>query len=284
MIEYHQYNTLPDEYIDRKIAEYLAEDCPAGDATTDPIFMGYEEVCARAEAEEDLVFAGAPILKHFFAVDKISEQAADGQRIPKGGIIARFSGSAKDILTKERVFLNLIQRLCGIATLTSKYAEIAAPWGVRILDTRKTTPGLRLFEKYAVTCGGGFNHRLDLSSGILIKDNHINAAGSITGAVAKSRAANSGLKIEVEVENFDQLREAIDCGADGFLLDNMPVETTVEAVRIVRSSPRGQELFIESSGGITLETLSGYVRTGVNAISVGALTHSARAANIHLEF
>jgi nicotinate-nucleotide pyrophosphorylase (carboxylating) len=180
--------------------------------------------------------------------------------------------------------LNLLQRLCGIATQTLDYAKIASPYGVKILDTRKTTPGLRLFEKYAVAVGGGFNHRLDLSSGILIKDNHIQAAGGIDAAVRKIRGGNHTLPVELEIDRIDQIHEGLAAGADGFLLDNMSPEECRKAVEMIRHSPGGGDIFIEASGGITLSALSDYVSTGVNAISVGALTHSVKAADIHIEF
>jgi nicotinate-nucleotide pyrophosphorylase (carboxylating) len=161
---------------------------------------------------------------------------------------------------------------------------MAAPYNVRILDTRKTIPGLRLFEKYAVTVGGGWNHRLDLSSGILIKDNHIQAAGGITNAVNKIRKKNYNLPIELEVENLKQIKEGLNAGVDGFLLDNMTPVNIRKCVSIIRSHPNGKTIFIEASGGITLKTLPDYVNTGIDAVSVGALTHSAKAANIHIEF
>jgi nicotinate-nucleotide pyrophosphorylase (carboxylating) len=201
-----------------------------------------------------------------------------------GEVICEIIGFAVEILTKERSILNLLQRLCGIATLTGKYVDIANPHGVKILDTRKTTPGLRHFEKYAVACGGGHNHRLDLSSGILIKDNHIKAAGSISDAIRNIKKIASDLPIEVEVEDFNDIREGLLAGADGFLFDNMSPERTIEAVKIVRNFENGEEIFIESSGGINLDNLAGYMATGINAISSGALTHSVKSSEMHMEF
>jgi nicotinate-nucleotide pyrophosphorylase len=180
--------------------------------------------------------------------------------------------------------LNLIQRLCGIATLSHEYAEIAKPSNVKILDTRKTTPGLRLFEKYAVAIGGAFNHRLNLSDGILIKDNHIVAAGSVTNAIISARKKGIHLPLELEVDNFDQIHEALKTGVDGFLLDNMKPETIRSAVSIIRASQNGEDVFIEASGGITLENIHPYLDTGINAISIGALTHQAVSKNIRLDF
>jgi nicotinate-nucleotide pyrophosphorylase (carboxylating) len=208
---------------------------------------------------------------------------ADGERISNGSIIAEINGNAREILTKERIILNLIQRMSAIATLATKYVDIAKPFGVKVLDTRKTTPGLRLFEKYAVAVGGAYNHRLDLSSGILIKDNHIAASGSISNALNNIKSMNLNLPIEIEVENFAQISEALVIGVDGFLLDNMSPALTIEAVKLIRSSKNGESIFIESSGGINLETLPAYVSTGIHAVSIGALTHGVKSADIHIE-
>jgi nicotinate-nucleotide pyrophosphorylase (carboxylating) len=181
MIEYPRYSKLPNDFIFTKIKEFLAEDAPKGDITSSAIFQN-EKAEACIEAEEELVFAGRNVLECIFkgSFASIEVFANDGDTIYKGGIIAKIYGNAFSILIRERVLLNMLQRLCGIATLTSKYVAIAQPYNVKILDTRKTTPGLRLFEKYAVACGGGYNHRLNLSSGILINDKHIKSSGSVT--------------------------------------------------------------------------------------------------------
>jgi len=313
MIQYEQIRILPEQYIIQKITEFLAEDMPKGDVTTKAIFSSSNynsqlstpnSITVILQAEEDLIFAGEQILPYCFqrkcAVDL---KCKDGDFIKNGEIIASISGTAEVILSHERVMLNLIQRLSGIATMTKKYVDIAKPYGVKILDTRKTTPGLRLFEKYAVTVGSGFNHRLDLSSGILIKDNHIKAAGGIKQAIEMVKNDNpKKLKIEIEVENLDEIKEALDVGVDGFLLDNMSPSNIIEIVKFIRnyivplSSDSGNlnnsvplssdsgYIFIEASGGINLSNLSEYVKTGVDAISCGALTHSVKGANIHLEF
>ncbi len=285
MIEYTIYNKLPDEYIRAKAIEFMAEDAPRGDATTDPIFDRGAAARAIIEAQSDLVFAGEPLIRNFFDESCLVEVLArDGDKLRDGDIIARIDGPAAQILRTERVLLNLLQRLCGIATQTLEYARLASPYGVKVLDTRKTTPGLRLFEKYAVAVGGGFNHRLDLSSGILVKDNHITAAGSIGRAVDKIRRAGAGLPIELEVDTFDQIAEGLAARVDGFLLDNMTPDECRRAVEIIRDSPDGGDIFIEASGGINLITIADYAAAGVNAVSVGALTHSVRAADIHMEF
>jgi nicotinate-nucleotide pyrophosphorylase (carboxylating) len=285
LIEYPQIKTLPKEYLQQKIGEFLQEDAPNGDFTTLGIYDPNVSSTAIVQAEEDIVFAGAPVFEAIFGEGFTFElYCKDGDRLKKSDIFARVHGSAAELLVKERVLLNLLQRLCGIATLTSKYAEIAKPWNCKVLDTRKTTPGLRLFEKYAVAAGGGFNHRLDLSSGILIKDNHIKAAGGVTNALRMIKEKKYNLPIELEVDTFQQLEEGLIQGVDGFLLDNMTPAKVIEAVGIVRNSKNGNNIFIEASGNINLDNLHEYVKTGVNAVSVGALTHSSKAAKIHVEF
>lgn len=284
MIEYPRYLKLPEDYLKSKISEFLAEDSPKGDFTSIGTIPENAKCRAYIESQAEITFAGEQIITAFFdANTDVRMLVADGDRISNGSIIAEIDGNAREILTKERIILNLIQRLSAISTMASKYVDIAKPYCVKILDTRKTTPGLRLFEKYAVAVGGAFNHRLDLSSGILIKDNHIAASGSITNALKNIKALNLNLPIELEVENFDQISEALTVGVDGFLLDNMSPETTIEAVKLIRSAHRGENIFIESSGGINLDTLVNYVSTGINAVSIGALTHGIKSADIHIE-
>lgn len=285
MLFYEQHTSLPESYIREKISGFMAEDIPTIDITTKPIIDEHLIIKAELQAEQDLILAGIITLPYFFSPEaKLKINFSDGDFVRNFGIIAYLEAPAAMLLKIERTMLNLIQRLSGIATLTKKYTDIATPFNVKILDTRKTTPGLRLFEKYAVTCGGGYNHRLDLSSGVLIKDNHIKAAGSITNSVNKIKNMKYELPIEIEVENFDELKEALRAGANAFLLDNMKPEKVKEAVKIVRSFKDGHKLFVEASGGINLENIREYVQTGVNAISIGALTHSVKSANIHLEF
>lgn len=285
MLEYPRYLSLPDDYIKTKINEFLAEDSPKGDYTTLGTIPKDAKCNAYIESQAEICFAGEKIIPAFFDENStVKMLVRDGEKLQNGSIIAEIYGSAGEILTKERIILNLIQRLSAIATMASKYVEIAKPYNVKILDTRKTTPGLRLFEKYAVAVGGAHNHRLDLSSGILIKDNHISAAGSITNALNNIKAMNLNLPIEIEVENFEQINEALSIGVDGFLLDNMNPLTTIEAVNLIRSAGGGEDIFIESSGGINLDTLPEYVKTGINAVSIGALTHGIKSADIHIEF
>ncbi|MBS4000131.1 MAG: carboxylating nicotinate-nucleotide diphosphorylase [Desulfobulbaceae bacterium] len=285
MLEYPQYKTLPKSYVENKIREFIAEDVPDGDITTISTVPSAQRINAYIATKSDIVFAGTEILKHMFSESYGLElKVNDGDRISAGTVIARIEGLAREILIYERIILNLLQRLCGIATDTAKYADLAKPYGVKILDTRKTTPGLRLFEKYAVTCGGGYNHRLNLSEGILIKDNHISAAQSVTNALNMARNTAAGKPIELEVDTIEQINEALLNPPDGFLLDNMNRETTIQAVRIIRNHPKGNDIFIESSGGINLTNIENYFTTGINAISIGALTHSAKAVDIHMEF
>ncbi|MBX3044037.1 MAG: carboxylating nicotinate-nucleotide diphosphorylase [Candidatus Kapabacteria bacterium] len=284
MIEYPRFTKLPEKYIKSKIEDFLIEDSPSGDFTSLGTIPKDARCKAYIESQAEICFAGEQIVPAFFGDNSlVSMKICDGAKLHKGSIIAEIEGNASEILTKERIILNLIQRLSAIATLTNEYVQIAKPYNVKILDTRKTTPGLRLFEKYAVAVGGGYNHRLDLSSGILIKDNHIAASGSISNALNNIKKLNKGLPIELEVEDFMQIEEALLIGVDGFLLDNMSPETTFEAVKLIRNSQNGINIFIESSGGINLNTLPEYVKTGINAVSIGALTHGVKSADIHIE-
>jgi nicotinate-nucleotide pyrophosphorylase (carboxylating) len=285
LIEYPQHKKLSDEYIIGKINYFLAEDIPNGDITTESTTSDNSEITAEIHAVEKLIFAGSEIIPHCFGEKcQVKINHKNGAMLSNGDVIGVVTGSAREILSRERVMLNLIQRLCGIATLSHEYAEIANPFNVKILDTRKTTPGLRLFEKYAVAIGGAFNHRLNLSHGILIKDNHIIAAGSVTNAIESARKKGIHLPLELEVDNFDQIHEALKIRVDGFLLDNMKPETIKSAVSIIRASQNGEDVFIEASGGITLENILPYLDTGINAISIGALTHQAISKNIRLDF
>ncbi len=286
MIQYPQITILPEDYVKSKIQSYIEEDLPKGDYTSGGIFSdSTSQSSAYIQAEEDMIIAGSSCIKFFYGDNcKIEIFKNDGQFVKNGEIIAKIHGPSGLILSRERILLNLIQRLSGIATMTKKFTVIADPYKVKILDTRKTTPGLRLFEKWAVAVGGGHNHRLDLSSGILIKDNHLKAAGSITNAVNKIKAKNYNLPIEVEVENLEQITEALEVSVDGLLLDNMSPDQLKNAVEFIRKYSVGQDVFIEASGGINLDNLKDFVTTGVDAISSGALSHSIKSANIHMEF
>jgi nicotinate-nucleotide pyrophosphorylase (carboxylating) len=205
----------------------------------------------------------------------------DGERAEAGQEFARMEGLAQVLLMGERVALNLLQRMSGIATMTRRYVEAIEGTRAQVVDTRKTAPGLRLLEKYAVMIGGGRNHRFGLDDGCLIKDNHIALAGGIREAITRAQGSITHmLRIEVEVGSLDDLKEALDCGVDAILLDNMTPEQLAEAVAFVRGEPGGEGVLLEASGRVTLETVRAYAETGVDLVSVGALTHSAPAADI----
>ena len=285
MINYFQYNNLPSKYITNNIKDFLNEDMPGGDITTINTVPKTSIITAKIIAAEDMIFSGKKIIEKCFVDScKVKMNYEDGQKIFINDIIGSIEGPAQIILSRERVMLNLIQRLCGITTISNQYSQVAKPYNIKILDTRKTTPGLRLFEKYAVSIGGAFNHRLNLSEGILIKDNHIVSAGSITNAIRTMKQLKIELPIELEVDNLKQIKEALKIGVDGFLLDNMRPEKIKEAVSLIRKNHKGENIFIEASGGITLNNIIPYLKTGINAISIGALTHHAVSKDIKLDF
>jgi nicotinate-nucleotide pyrophosphorylase (carboxylating) len=264
---------------------YLNEDRADEDVTTKLTVPEDMVSKANIEAQSPLVFAGGEIINCIFEECQVELLVKDGDAINSGDIIANLEGNARYMLSRERVMLNLIQRLSGIATAARKYSDVTKPFGVDILDTRKTTPGLRRFEKYAVNVGGAKNHRFDLKSAILIKDNHIAAAGGIKNVVENIKnSKHSKLFTELEVDTKEQLIEALELGLRAFLLDNMSPELIKECVAIIRSQPNGENIFVEASGGVTYDTLADYAATGINAISVGALTHRIVSADIHMNF
>ncbi|GAB5465655.1 MAG: carboxylating nicotinate-nucleotide diphosphorylase [Candidatus Kapaibacteriales bacterium] len=287
MFSYRQIKELPESYVKSKIAEYLKEDAPDGDITAEPIFSGSGNSTMVIKSKEKGIFSGESILKHAFSDFDIKIHLSDGDQLKKKSIIAEITGPTLDLLILERTVLNLLQRLCGIATCTNKFVKLLEGSGIGVLDTRKTIPGMRMFEKYAVYCGGGTNHRFNLSEGVMIKDNHISAAGSIGDAVSKVRSflatKRPDTKIEVEIDRFDQLQEALDAGADGLLLDNMNTKETIECISFIRNHPKGKDVVIESSGGINLHNVRSYIGTGIDYISTGAITHSAPSIDIHAE-
>ncbi len=270
------------------VEPFLEEDVGCGDITTLAVVpeTAYGHGCLVAKAP--LVIAGLDVAQTAFRVldDRVEWKSTvrDGAMVEPRAILAELDGPGRALLTAERVALNLLQRLSGVATLTRRYVDAVRHTPARIIDTRKTTPGLLLLEKYAVRVGGGHNHRFGLADGVLIKDNHIAIVGSITKAVASVRASVSHLqKIEVEVDRIDQIPEALQAGADAILLDNMTPEQTHEAVALVRSTPGGKRILLETSGGVTLDTVRAYAEAGVDLISSGALTHSAAAVDISLD-
>lgn len=277
-----QLESVELDAITRLVEQALAEDVGSGDITSAGTIPEDATCTARIVVKEAGIIAGIPIVRAVFAtLDDalvIDELAYDGDRAaPLPFEVLRVSGPARAILTGERVALNILGRLSGIATLTRSYVDAVAGTGATILDTRKTTPGLRALEKYAVRCGGGMNHRFGLDDGILVKDNHLLVAGGIHAAVRGLRQI-SDLPIEVEVETLDELRDALDAGADRILLDNMSPALMREAVGIARGRAT-----TEASGGITLATIREVAETGVDFISIGALTHSARSLDVSLE-
>jgi nicotinate-nucleotide pyrophosphorylase (carboxylating) len=276
---------LPALTIDRAVRFALEEDLASGDVTSESCIDPATQALAHAVARQVLVACGGPVFQRVFAtVDPslaVEVHVAEGARARPGDRLWTVRGRARSVLMGERVALNFVQRMSGIATLTRAYVE-AIPGGTRarITDTRKTTPGLRALERYSVRVGGGRNHRDDLGAGVLIKDNHIASCGSIRSAVERARStAPHTAKVECEVASLDELEEALSAGADAVLLDNMSSEQVGEAIR--RAHGRA---FVEVSGGITLDRVAELARTGVDAISVGALTHSAPSVDIALDF
>ena len=275
---------LNDIMLDKLIMNALSEDVGTGDITTESTIPETARAHGLYKAKESGVLCGigvaARVLELIDRDIEFTPLKRDGDRIEKGEIIAEVRGKATNVLTGERVGLNLMQRMSGIATRTAEAVAQVEGTGAKICDTRKTTPGLRVVEKYAVKVGGGTNHRFNLADGILIKDNHIVAAGSITNAVRAARAnAPHTLKIEVEVETFDELNEALDAGADIIMLDNMSCEDMKKAVGIVNG-----RAVTEASGNMGDRNLKEVADCGVDLISIGALTHSVRSLDISLKF
>jgi nicotinate-nucleotide pyrophosphorylase (carboxylating) len=282
--------------IDALLEQALVEDKAAGDATTNLTIDPDLRATASILARQEMVVAGLGCVSRFLEIfsrldprphaqnrfEVISHaEIFDGVRVRKGQVLAVIRHNARVLLSCERVILNLMQHLSGIATNTRRYVDAIQGTQARVLDTRKTVPGLRALEKYAVLCGGGTNHRLDLASGILIKNNHIALGGGLRTALTNALARRkSGQRVQVEVRTMKELEEAIECGAEAVLLDNMSpaeVKACVERVKAV-----GRWIPTEASGGIVLENIRAYAETGVEFISVGALTHSAKAADISM--
>jgi len=271
--------------LDKLYRSCLREDIGRGDLTSESIFPPQQVGSADIVARESFIAAGADLIggrvfKAQNSAIEISNPVADGTRVNRGDILFSVNGPVLDLLMAERVALNLLQRISGIATFTAQFVDRVRGYPVRICDTRKTTPGLRMLEKYGVVVGGGSNHRFNLTDGILIKDNHIAACGSITEAVERVRSkVPHTIRIEVETDTIEQVEECLACGVDIIMLDNMTTDTMRRAVGLIA----GRAL-VEASGGIVLDNIADVAKTGVDIISIGALTHSAPACDIGMDW
>jgi nicotinate-nucleotide pyrophosphorylase (carboxylating) len=278
--------SLSPQELDERLRDLLSEDIGTGDVTTDATVEGDPPARGSLIARSPAIVSGLPVTRRVFELldpgVSWQEERCAGAQVEPATVLARLSGRAKEILTGERVALNLLQRMCGIATATRRFVDAVAGTGCRILDTRKTAPGLRSFDRQAVRDGGGTNHRDGLYDAVLIKDNHLRLAGGVRSAVSRARSlAPRGMRIEVEVESEVELREALAAEADAVLIDNQTPETVRRWCRIAREANPAP--WIEASGGIQLENVRSYAEAGPDAISIGALTHSVIAADIALE-
>ncbi|HHD2752144.1 TPA: carboxylating nicotinate-nucleotide diphosphorylase [Clostridium perfringens] len=268
--------------VEENVKRALNEDLQYGDVTTEAVVIDNRIAKVDIIAKENGIIAGTEVFKMVFKLlgnVEVSFSVRDGDEIKKGECFGEVSGDAKNILMGERVALNYMQRMCGIATLTREFTKKLEGTKVRLLDTRKTTPNMRLFEKYAVRIGGGTNHRFGLNDGVMIKDNHIEAAGGIKNAIFLAKENSPFVrKIEVEVESIEQLYEALEAKADIIMLDNMDIETLKKAVILIDGNAE-----VEASGNVTLDTISEIAKTGVDFISTGAVTHSFKVLDISMK-
>jgi nicotinate-nucleotide pyrophosphorylase (carboxylating) len=277
--------SLPENFdVQDFVRRVLAEDLGSGGDVTSKATIAPDALfTAEMNARQAITLAGLDVAAAFFReLDpevRIEQLAADGDRVANGATIMRLGGNAQAMLAAERSALNTLQHLSGIATLTRQYVDAIAGTGAILIDTRKTVPGLRVLEKYAVRMGGAQNHRMRLDDGVLIKDNHVAACGGVAEAVRRAKAANTGLQVQVEVDRIDQIEPALAAGADRLLLDNMDPAKLREAVALV-----GGRVPLEASGGVTLETIRFLAETKVNFISVGRITQSAPAVDIGLDY
>jgi nicotinate-nucleotide pyrophosphorylase (carboxylating) len=268
------------EFVSRVLAEDLGQ---GGDVTSKATIPAEARFTADMNCRQRIVLAGIELAAAFFrALDaevQVETLAEDGELLTHGTTLMRLSGNARAMLTAERAALNTLQHLSGIATFTRQYVDAIAGTGATLIDTRKTIPGLRVLEKYAVRMGGAQNHRMRLDDGVLIKDNHVAACGGVAEAVRRAKSANTGLQVQVEVDRIDQIEPALAAGADRLLLDNMDPAMLRDAVRLVAG-----RVPLEASGGVTLETVRFLAETGVDFISVGRITQSAPAVDIGLDY
>ena len=281
-----QYKTIPDSYIESKTLTFLKEDYAHKDLTTQATEThSTQNATAKIIAEERCVFVGSAIIMNIFKEADCVVHSLDGQICSVGDTIATITGNIQLLLSKERVLLNLLQRLCGVASLTNQYVNTLDSKTIKILDTRKTTPGLRLFEKYAVNMGGGYNHRLNLFDGVMFKDNHLAIINNLERVLLTLKTKYPDKKIQIEVDTFEQLQNLFSIPTiqiDAILLDNMLPNKVKQCAKFIRAT--SPTCFIEVSGGITLDNLLNYKNCDIDGISIGALTHQAVSKNIKLEF
>ena len=283
MIRHTQHKALNPPKVKARLEEFFKEDNVSKDITTTITQIKNQDVQAVIYAKEKMVFAGREIITQAFNNCRILRIENDGEHILKGQSIAVIQGPIRTILTKERVVLNLLQRLSGIASKTNNLIKITAPHNIQLLDTRKTTPGLRMFEKFAVYIGGGTNHRSSLSDAIMIKDNHLTGNLDLLLATQAAHKKHPNKDIQLEVDNREQLDIALESSATSILLDNFQPDKLGEIVNYIRSHKNGSFLYIELSGGITEQTLAQYCIEGINGISMGSLTHNVKSTDISLD-
>ena len=283
MILYKQITSLDKTKLRKTMTALLKEDVPGGDPTTQAVILKNQTGTYVLRSRETMVFCGGPIIQSTFSkAVKVKLLVKDGQHIQANTDIAKIKGNTREVLTKERLVLNMIQHLSGVSSNTAKYVSKLNNPKIKILDTRKTTPGLRQLEKYAVNKGGGYNHRLDLSSGIMVKDNHINK--NIEYIYSKLKKLNNKIPIQIEIDMIKQITRENVSIVDAFLLDNMSPNTTRKCIdKINMLKKKSQQIFIEVSGGITLKNISQYNVSGIHGISIGALTHQSTSLDIGLD-
>tara|TARA_B100000029_G_scaffold294795_1_gene288120 strand:- start:201 stop:1058 length:858 start_codon:yes stop_codon:yes gene_type:complete len=283
MIRHRQITKLNPKLVEKKLQEFFNEDNIAEDITTNTMLKDKKTVEAHFVAKEDMVFAGKEIINQGFKECFIISIKNDGVYFKAGEVIAELSGQTEVILKKERVVLNLLQRLSGIATTTNTLVKKLKEFNIQLLDTRKTTPGLREFEKFAVSVGGGINHRFSLKEAVMIKDNHLMGSSNLKEAVNNAAKHNPGKDIQVEVDTREQLEEVLETQATSILLDNFSPTNLENIVKYIRSHKNGANIYIELSGGINAENIDSYCIEGVNGISMGALTHNIKSKDISLD-
>ena len=283
MIRHKQITKLNPKLVEKKLQEFFNEDNITEDITTNAMLKNRQTAEAHFIAKEDMIFAGKEIINQGFKECFIISLKNDGVYFKEGEIIAELSGQTDVILKKERVILNLLQRLSGIATTTNTLVKKLEHYNIQLLDTRKTTPGLREFEKFAVSVGGGINHRFSLKDAVMIKDNHLMENPNLKEAVNNAAKLNPGKDIQVEVDTKQQLEEALETKATSILLDNFSPQNLPDTIKYIRSHKNGANIYIELSGGITADNIDSFCIMGVDGISMGALTHNIKSKDISLD-